>query len=74
MSCDLLVLRNHATNFCEGGFNKFSIMELFIFLLNYCDKESIRNFMINHRNEDPDVHFEQRISVCDWFETQDMLM
>lgn len=34
MTCNLLVLNNQATNFCEEGFSNFSEMELFTHLLN----------------------------------------
>ena len=68
MNCNRLVLSNHDATSCEGGFNNFRVMELFVLLLNYCDEDLMRNFMINYRNEDPEVHFEQIVAVSNWFE------
>ena len=70
MNYDLLVLINYATTSCEEGFCDFSVMELFMLLLNYYNENLIRKFLINYRNEDRVAYFEHVVSVSTWFETQ----
>ena len=69
IGCDRLVLNTYATNYCAKVFNELSMMELWIFLLNYCDEEIARQFMINYRNEDPVAYLDQRIPIINWFES-----
>ena len=51
MKHKLLVLNSYATNFYEVEFSKFSEIELFMLLLNYCNEDLIRKFLINCRKE-----------------------
>ena len=62
MNNNLLVLNNHATTSCEGGFFYFSVMELFVLLLNYCHENLVGIFLINYSNEDPEACFEQIVA------------
>ena len=53
IECNRLVLNNCSANYCEKGFNELSMIKLWIFLLNYCNEQIARNFMVNYRYEHP---------------------